>query len=107
MNDIGPALSPFNSFLLHQGIETLSLRMERHLDSSVTIARWLAEHPAVESVDYAGLPGNPAHDLAQRLYGGRSGSVFSFTVQGGEAGAGRFLDRLREIGRASCRERVF
>ena len=97
VNDIGPALSPFNSFLLHQGIETLSLRMERHLANSLTIAAWLAEHPGVQSVDYAGLPGNPAYDLAQRLYGGRSGSVFSFTVRGGEAGAGRFLDRLRVI----------
>jgi O-acetylhomoserine (thiol)-lyase len=97
VNDIGPALSPFNAFLLHQGIETLSLRMERHLASSLTIASWLAEHPAVESVDYAGLPGNRAFDLAQRLYGGRSGSVFSFTVRGGEAGAGRFLDRVRVI----------
>jgi O-acetylhomoserine (thiol)-lyase len=97
VNDIGPALSPFNSFLLHQGIETLSLRMERHLASSLAIAAWLADHPGVESVDYAGLPGNPAHELAQALYGGRSGSVFSFTVRGGEAGAGRFLDRLRVI----------
>lgn len=97
VNDIGPALSPFNSFLLHQGIETLSLRMERHLSNSLTIAAWLEGHPGVESVDYAGLPGNPAFDLAQRLYGGRSGSVFSFTVRGGEAGAGRFLDRLRVV----------
>jgi O-acetylhomoserine (thiol)-lyase len=99
VNDIGPALSPFNSFLLHQGIETLSLRMERHLDNSLAIASWLAEHPRVESVDYAGLPGDPRHELAQRLYGGRSGSVFSVTVRGGEAGARRFLDGLRVISR--------
>jgi len=99
VNDIGPALSPFNSFLLHQGIETLSLRMERHLDNSVAIARWLTGHANVESVDYAGLPGNPRTELAQRLYGGRSGSVFSVTVRGGEAGARRFLDRLRVVSR--------
>ncbi|WP_411701316.1 O-acetylhomoserine aminocarboxypropyltransferase/cysteine synthase family protein [Conyzicola sp.] len=99
VNDIGPALSPFNSFLLHQGIETLSLRMERHLSNSVTIAEWLTTHPNVESVDYAGLPGNPRTELAQRLYGGRSGSVFSVTVRGGEAGARRFLDRLRVVSR--------
>jgi len=99
VNDIGPALSPFNAFLLHQGIETLSLRMERHLDNSAAIAAWLVEHPAVESVDYAGLPGNPRSDLARRLYGGRSGSVFSVTVRGGEAGARRFLDRLRVVSR--------
>jgi len=99
VNDIGPALSPFNSFLLHQGIETLSLRMERHLSNSLAIAEWLTGHPNVESVDYAGLPGNPRSELAQRLYGGRSGSVFSVTVRGGEAGARRFLDRLRVISR--------
>ena len=99
VNDIGPALSPFNSFLLHQGIETLSLRMERHLSNSVAIAEWLTTHPNVESVDYAGLPGNSRTELAQRLYGGRSGSVFSVTVRGGEAGARRFLDRLRVVSR--------
>ena len=99
VNDIGPALSPFNSFLLHQGIETLSLRMERHLSNSVAIAAWLTGHPNVESVDYAGLPGNPRTELAQRLYAGRSGSVFSVTVRGGEAGARRFLDRLRVVSR--------
>ena len=99
VNDIGPALSPFNSFLLHQGIETLSLRMERHLSNSVAIVEWLTSHPNVESVDYAGLPGNSRTELAQRLYGGRSGSVFSVTVRGGEAGARRFLDRLRVISR--------
>jgi O-acetylhomoserine (thiol)-lyase len=99
VNDIGPALSPFNAFLLHQGIETLSLRMERHLDNSVAIASWLVDHPDVESVDYAGLAGNPRTELARRLYGGRSGSVFSVTVRGGEAGARRFLDRLRVISR--------
>ena len=99
VNDIGPALSPFNSFLLHQGIETLSLRMQRHLDNSVAIAEWLTGHPNVESVDYAGLPGNSRTELAQRLYNGRSGSVFSVTVRGGEAGARRFLDRLRVVSR--------
>ncbi|MCU1406508.1 MAG: O-acetylhomoserine aminocarboxypropyltransferase, partial [Glaciihabitans sp.] len=99
VNDIGPALSPFNSFLLHQGIETLSLRMERHLSNSLAIAEWLSVHPNVETVDYAGLPGNARYDLAKRLYGGRSGSVFSVTVKGGEAGARRFLDGLRVISR--------
>ena len=97
VNDIGPALSPFNSFLLHQGIETLSLRMERHLENSGTIARWLDEHPAIDSVDYAGLPSNPAYALAQEVYGGRTGSVFAATVRGGEAGAQKFLDSLRVI----------
>ncbi|NQX27499.1 O-acetylhomoserine aminocarboxypropyltransferase/cysteine synthase [Microbacteriaceae bacterium VKM Ac-2854] len=99
VNDIGPALSPFNSFLLHQGIETLSLRMDRHVDSSIAIAEWLSTHPEVESVDYAGLSDNPLYELAQRLYGGRTGSVFALTVRGGEAGARRFFDRLRVLSR--------
>ncbi|NQX29950.1 O-acetylhomoserine aminocarboxypropyltransferase/cysteine synthase [Microbacteriaceae bacterium VKM Ac-2854] len=99
VNDIGPALSPFNAFLLHQGIETLSLRMQKHLENAATIARWLAEHPAIESVDYAGLPGNPRHDLAQRLYGGRTGSVFAATIAGGRPAARRFIDRLRVFSR--------
>lgn len=99
VNDIGPALSPFNSFLLHQGIETLSLRMDRHVANSLAIAEWLSTHPRVESVDYAGLPGNPRYELARRLYNGRTGSVFAVTVRGGEGGARRFLDGLRVISR--------
>lgn len=95
MNDTGPALSPFNGFLLQQGMETLSLRMEQHLSSSQEVARWLDAHPLVESVDYAGLPGHPQHEIAARLYGGRSGSVFSFTVAGGSAAAELVIDSLR------------
>ncbi|MDF2443256.1 MAG: O-acetylhomoserine (thiol)-lyase, partial [Subtercola sp.] len=95
VNDIGPALSPFNAFLLHQGIETLSLRMEQHLTSAATIAAWLAEHPQVESVDFAGLPGSGRTELADELYGGRTGSIFAVTVRGGQEGARRFLNRLR------------
>jgi O-acetylhomoserine (thiol)-lyase len=99
VNDIGPSLSPFNGFLLQQGIETLSLRMERHLDNARTVALWLAEQPEVESVDFAGLPGHPAEALAERLYGGRTGSVFAFTVAGGLDGARVFIDRLQVFSR--------
>ena len=95
VNDIGPALSPFNAFLLHQGTETLSLRMEQHLTSSAAIAAWLAGHPKVESVDFAGLPDSDREALAQQLYGGRTGSVFAVTIRGGQEGAARFLNRLR------------
>ncbi|RFA09253.1 O-acetylhomoserine aminocarboxypropyltransferase [Subtercola boreus] len=95
VNDIGPALSPFNAFLLHQGIETLSLRMEQHLTSAATIAHWLAEQPQVESVDFAGLTGSGRTALAAELYGGRTGSIFAVTVRGGQEGARRFLNRLR------------
>ncbi|MFT4050751.1 MAG: aminotransferase class I/II-fold pyridoxal phosphate-dependent enzyme [Microbacterium sp.] len=99
VNDLGPALSPVNSFLLQQGIETLSLRMAKHLENSRVIAAWLDRHPAVESVDFAGLPHNEYHEIAQRLYGGRAGSVFAFTVRGGRAAAERFFDALRLVSR--------
>ncbi|MDQ1130551.1 O-acetylhomoserine aminocarboxypropyltransferase/cysteine synthase family protein [Microbacterium sp. SORGH_AS_0888] len=99
VNNTGPALSPLNSFLLQQGIETLSLRMERHLDSARTIAEWLAAQPEVESVDYSGLPGHPDHDLATRLYGGRPGSVFAVTIRGGVEGARAVHDGLRVFSR--------
>ncbi len=99
VNDIGPSLSPFNGFLLLQGMETLSLRMERHVDSSVEIARWLETQPEVVSVDYAGLPSNPHYAIAQRDYGGRTGSVFGLTVRGGREGARAFIDGLRVFSR--------
>jgi O-acetylhomoserine (thiol)-lyase len=99
VNDFGPALSPFTGFLLQQGLETLSLRMARHVDSAVAIAHWLEAHPVVERVDYAGLASSPHHALAERLYGGRTGSVFAVTVRGGQEGARRFIDGLRVFSR--------
>jgi O-acetylhomoserine (thiol)-lyase len=99
VNDIGPTLSPFNGFLLHQGIETLSLRMDRHVDNSIAIAEWLVTQPEVESVDYAGLSGSPLNHLAQRYYRGRTGSVFAVTVKGGLDGARAFTDGLRIFSR--------
>ena len=99
VNDIGPSLSPFNGFLLHQGMETLSLRMERHVDSSLAIAAWLEEQPEVTSVDYTGLPSNPLYELAQRDYAGRTGSVFGVTVRGGIDGAREFVNGLRVFSR--------
>lgn len=105
VNDIGPTLSPLHGFLLHQGMETLSLRMERHVDSSLKIAAWLEQQPEVESVDYAGLPSNPLYDLAVRDYGtdpsgyGRTGSVFGVTVRGGIDGARAFVNGVRVFSR--------
>ncbi|UTX53443.1 O-acetylhomoserine aminocarboxypropyltransferase/cysteine synthase family protein [Leucobacter aridicollis] len=106
VNDIGPSLSPFNGFLLHQGMETLSLRMERHVNSSLEIAAWLEAQPEIESVDYAGLPSSPLYDLAVRDYGlasnglgARTGSVFGVTVRGGIDGARAFVDGLRVFSR--------
>ena len=106
VNDIGPSLSPFNGFLLHQGMETLSLRMERHVNSSLEIAACLEAQPEIESVDYAGLPSSPLYDLAVRDYGlasnglgARTGSVFGVTVRGGIDGARAFVDGLRVFSR--------
>lgn len=99
VNDIGPSLSPFNGFLLHQGMETLSLRMERHVDTSLEVAAWLEQQPEVASVDYAALPSNPLYDIAQRDYAGRTGSVFGVTVRGGIDGARAFVNGLRVFSR--------
>lgn len=106
VNDIGPTLSPFNGFLLHQGMETLSLRMDRHVDSSIEIAAWLEAQPEVTLVDYAGLPSHRLFPLATRDYGlnaqgthARTGSVFGLTVRGGIDGAREFVNGLRVFSR--------
>lgn len=106
VNDIGPSLSPFNGFLLHQGMETLSLRMERHVSSSIALASWLECQPEVKLVDFAGLPSSSLFDLAARDYGldasgdfARTGSVFGVTVRGGLDGARAFVNGLRIFSR--------
>ena len=89
LRDLGPALSPFNAFLILNGIETLSLRMRRHCDNALTVAQHLAAHDKVSWVNYAGLPTNKDHELAKRLCPKGVGSVFTFGVKGGyEAGIG-------------------
>ncbi len=99
VNDMGPALSPVNSFLLQQGIETLSLRVERHAQNAHTIAHWLSTQPEVGRVDYAGLPDSPHYELAQRLYNGRPGSVFAVSLAGGRDAAEAFYNALRVFSR--------
>src|SRR5260221_1089371 len=79
---MGGAVSPFSAFLLLSGLETLALRMETHVANAAVVARWLAEHPAVSWVRYAGLPDSPSYDLAQRYLPKGPGAVFSFGVQG-------------------------
>jgi O-acetylhomoserine (thiol)-lyase len=87
LRDTGPSISPFNSFLLLQGLETLSLRMDRHCQNALQVARFLQEHPAVSWVHYAGLPEDPSYALAQRYLTRGAGAVFTFGVKGGyEAG---------------------
>ena len=99
LRNTGAALSPFNAFLLLQGIETLALRMDRINDNALDIARFLHNEPAVGWVRYAGLPSHPDHALAQRLLRGRASGVLSFGVRGGRAAGERFLDRLQLVTR--------
>ncbi|QIB35444.1 O-acetylhomoserine aminocarboxypropyltransferase [Ancylobacter pratisalsi] len=83
LRDLGPAISPFNAFLLLTGIETLPLRMRRHCDNALAVATFLAEHPKVEWVSYPGLPGDRYHNLAQRYLPNGAGAVFTFGLKGG------------------------
>ncbi len=94
LHHLGGALSPFGAWLLLTGIKTLPLRMAQHSANAARLARFLAAHPAVERVNYPGLPGHPGHEVARRLVGDRSGGMLSFTLRGGEAAIGPFLDAL-------------
>jgi len=99
LRNTGAALSPFNAFLLLQGIETLALRMDRINDNALDVARFLEKEPAVGWVRYAGLPTHPDHALAQQLLRGRASGVLSFGVRGGRAAGERFLDSLKLVTR--------
>ena len=94
LRDMGAALSPFNSFLLLQGLETLSLRVERHVQNAEKIVDFLVNHPKVEKVNYPKLPDSPYHDLAEKYLPKGVGSIFTFHVKGGEAEARKVIDNL-------------
>lgn len=83
LRDLGPALSPFNAFLILTGIETLGLRVQRHSDNAKAVAEWLSNHPAVAWVNYAGLPGDRYHNLARKYSPKGAGAVFTFGLKGG------------------------
>lgn len=95
LRDFGPALSPFNSFLLLQGIETLSLRVQRHVDNALALAQWLEEHPNVEYVWYPGLESSPYHALAKKYLTRGYGGVLQFGIKGGKEKASQFIDSLK------------
>lgn len=95
LRDLGPALSPFNSFLFLQGVETLGLRMERHVANTKTITAYLKEHPKVAWVNYPSLPDSPYYDLAQKYLPKGAGAVFTFGVKGGREAGQRFIERLQ------------
>ena len=96
LRDLGPALSPFNSFLFLQGLETLSLRMERHSANALKVASFLSEHPKVAWVNYPGLPSHPTHSLVKRyMRGGMAGALMGFGIKGGREAGRRFIDNVR------------
>ncbi|ALD22483.1 O-acetylhomoserine aminocarboxypropyltransferase/cysteine synthase family protein [Hymenobacter sp. DG25A] len=97
LRDFGPSQSPFNSFLLLQGLETLSLRLERTVENTQRIATWLEQHPQVEKVNYPGLKSSPYYALAQKYLTKGAGGVLTFSIRGSKDTATRFIDNLKLV----------
>jgi O-acetylhomoserine (thiol)-lyase len=95
MRDLGACMSPFNAFLFLQGLETLSMRMERHAANGKAVAEWLAKHPLVPWVSYAGLPSSPYYGRAMTYLPKGAGSIFTFGVKGGRAAGRRFIEAVK------------
>lgn len=95
LRDTGAALSPFNAFILLQGIETLSLRVERHVANALRVVEFLSKHPKVKSVNHPALRSHPDHELYKRFFPYGAGSIFTFEVEGGRDAAHRFIDSLK------------
>src|SRR5690606_22309326 len=106
LRNTGAAISPFNSFLILQGLETLALRMDRHVENATAVAQWLKAHPKVDWVNYAGLPEHKDHALIQKYFGGKASGLLTFGVKRGRDAAARCQDavsiftRLVNIGEA-------
>jgi len=94
LRDFGPAISPFNSFLLLQGLETLSLRVRKHVDNALELAHWLEKHSKVKCVYYPGLAGNPFHELAKKYFYNGFGGVLSFEIDGSKEQTRQFVESL-------------
>lgn len=97
LRNTGAALSPMNTFLILQGIETLPLRMDRHCENARKVAEFLRDHPKVNWVNYAGLPESPDHRLAQQYMAGRASGILSFGIEGGQEAGAAFIDALQLI----------
>ena len=95
LRDLGPCISPFNSFLFLQGIETLGMRMDRHVANSLAVAKFLEQHPLVEWVRYPSLPSSPYHAIAKKYVPKGAGAVFSFGIKGGYDAGKKFIDSLQ------------
>jgi O-acetylhomoserine (thiol)-lyase len=95
LRDTGAAISPFNAFILLQGVETLSLRVERHVENALKVVDFLAHHPKVAKVNHPALESHPDHKLYQKYFPGGGGSIFTFEIKGGQEAAWRFIDALQ------------
>jgi O-acetylhomoserine (thiol)-lyase len=94
LRDLGPALSPFNAFLFLQGLETLPLRVQRHSENALEVARFLKDHPLVTWVNYPGLEDHPSHDLAKKYLGDRYGAIVGFGIKGGLEAGKKFINSV-------------
>ncbi len=97
LRNMGAAISPFNSFLILQGLETLGLRIERHCENALAVAKWLEGHPKVNWVSYAGLPNSEFNQLAQKYTKGKASGILSFGIKGGRVAGANFIDALEMI----------
>ena len=95
LRDMGATISPFNAFLLLQGVETLSLRLERHVENTKKVVEYLSKHPQVEHVNHPSLPEHPDHALYEKYFPNGGGSIFTFEIKGGQAEAHKFIDNLK------------
>lgn len=95
LRDTGAAISPFNAFLFLQGLETLSLRVERHVYNALRVVEYLANHPKVEAVNHSALASSPSHELYKKYYPNGAGSIFTFEIRGGAEEAKAFIDKLQ------------
>lgn len=95
LRDTGAAISPFNAFILLQGVETLSLRVERHVENAHKVVEFLSSHPKVSKVNHPSLPDHPDHQLYKQLFPNGAGSIFTFEIKGGQEEAWRFIDSLK------------
>lgn len=94
LRDMGATISPFNAFLLLQGVETLSLRLDRHAENTKKVVEFLSSHPLVEKVNHPSLPDHPQHDLYEKYFPNGGGSIFTFNIKGGKEEAHKFIDNL-------------
>ncbi len=95
LRDTGAAISPFNAFLLLQGVETLSLRLDRHAENTKKVVEYLSKHPLVEKVNHPSLPGHPQHKLYEKYFKNGGASIFTFDIKGGQDEAWKFIDNLK------------